>query len=93
MKFEVRYTTQFKKDIKLAKKQNQDLRKLYKVIEVLAQGKTLEARCRDHELSGSYKGVRECHVEPDWLLTYEYQNDILVLVLNRIGSHSEIFKK
>ena len=93
MKYEVKFTTQFKKDLKLAKKQKKDINKLFEVIELLAEGKSLEAKYRDYDLSGNYKGARECHIEPDWLLIYEYRNEILVLVLYRLGTHSEVFDK
>lgn len=86
-------TTQFKKDIKLAKKQKKNLDKLFLVIDKIANGEKLEEKYKDHELSGNYKGVRECHIEPDWLLMYEIVDDILVLVLNRVGSHSDLFKR
>ena len=93
MKYEVKFTTQFKKDLKHAKKQNKDIEKLFKVVELLANGEKLDFKYKDHDLSGNYKGTRECHIEPDWLLVYEYQNDVLVLMLYRLGSHSELFKK
>ena len=93
MKYEVKFTTQFKKDLKLAKKQNKDLEKLFEVVELLANGEKLDFKYKDHDLSGNYKGTRECHIEPDRLLVYEYQNDVLVLMLYRLGSHSELFKK
>lgn len=93
MKYDIQFTTQFKKDLKLAKKQNKDLDKLFSVIEVLARGETLLPQYRDHDLSGNYKGTRECHVEPDWLLIYEIQDNVLVLMLYRLGTHSELFKK
>ena len=93
MKYEVKFTNQFKKDLKLAKKQNKDLDKLYEVIGILADGGALDARYRDHDLSGNYKGTRECHIEPDWLLVYEIQNEVLVLLLFRLGTHAELFKK
>ena len=92
MKHEVRFTNQFKKDIKLAKKQGKDIDKLFDVIGILANGETLGEKYRDHDLSGNFKGCRECHIEPDWLLIYEIDNNVLVLVLNRVGSHSELFK-
>lgn len=92
MKYEVRFTNQFKKDIKLAKKQGKDIDKLFDVIGILANGETLDEKYRDHDLSGNFKGCRECHIEPDWLLIYEIDNDVLILVLNRVGSHSELFK-
>ena len=92
MKYEVRFTNQFKKDIKLAKKQGKDIDKLFDVIGILANGEVLDEKYRDHDLSGNFKGCRECHIEPDWLLIYEIDNNVLVLVLNRVGSHSELFK-
>ena len=91
MKYEIRFTTQFKKDIKLAKKQGKDIDKLFEVVEHLANGEALEDKYRDHDLSGNYKGCRECHIEPDWLLIYEVDNGILILMLYRVGSHSDLF--
>jgi mRNA interferase YafQ len=93
MKYEVKFTNQFKKDLKLAKKQNKDLDKLFDVVNILADGGTLDARYRDHDLSGNFSGTWECHIEPDWLLVYEIQGDVLVLMLYRLGTHSELFKK
>lgn len=93
MKYEVKFTTQFKKDLKLVKKQNKNLHKLYDVIEKLAKGEKLEEKYKDHFLSGNYKGCRECHVEPDWLLVYEVYDDVLVLLMYRTGSHSELLIK
>ena len=93
MKYEVKFTNQFKRDLKLAKKQNKGLDELFEVVSILADGGTLDARYRDHDLSGNYKGTRECHIEPDWLLVYEIRDKVLVLMLYRLGSHSEVFKK
>ena len=80
-----------KKDVKLAKKQGKDVDKLFEVIRFLSEGKELEPKFRDHPLSGNYKGCRECHVEPDWLLIYKVYEDVLVLMLVRVGSHSDLF--
>ncbi|MDD3307482.1 MAG: type II toxin-antitoxin system YafQ family toxin [Acetobacterium sp.] len=91
MKYEVKFTNQFKKDLKLARKQGKDIDRLYAVIEKLADEEPLAQKYRDHELGGNFKGCRECHVEPDWLLVYELMNDILVLMLYRVGSHSTLF--
>ena len=93
MKYDLQFTSQFKKDLKLAKKQNKDLGKLFEVIDILANGETLDAKYKDHSLTGNYRGNRECHIEPDWLLIYEIRGDVLVLMLYRLGSHSELFKK
>ena len=91
MRYEVRFTRQFKRDLKLAKRQGKDLGKLYDVIERLANGETLDEKYCDHGLKGEYEGSRECHIEPDWLLVYEFQGEVLVLILYRLGSHSELF--
>ncbi|OUO26568.1 type II toxin-antitoxin system YafQ family toxin [Eubacterium sp. An3] len=93
MKFDIKFTTQFKKDLKLAKKQNKNLDKLFDVIDLLSSDQKLDDKYQDHELSGKYKGVRECHIEPNWLLIYEKGKDVLVLMLYRLGTHSELFGK
>ncbi len=92
MKYEVKYTNQFRKDLKIAKKQHKDLEELFRVINILADGGALDPKYRDHSLTGNYKGTRECHLEPNWLLIYEYRNDVLVLMLYRLGSHAELFE-
>ncbi len=66
---------------------------LAKVITILANGDRLPDKYRDHELQGNYKGYRECHIEPDWLLIYKISSNILVLSLVRTGSHSRLFGK
>ena len=93
MKYDVQFTNQFKKDLKLAKKQGKNLDKQFEVIDILANGDALDAKYRDHDLTGNYKGTRECHIEPNWLLIYEIYEDVLVLMLYRMGTHSELFKK
>ena len=87
----IRYTSQFKKDVKRIRKRGKDFAKLKVVIEKLAAGEELEARYRDHALVGNYRGARDCHIESDWLLIYEIADEELILV--RTGSHSDLFKK
>ena len=91
MKYIVDFTTQFKKDIKLAKKQGKDTDKIFEVVEKLANDEVLDAKYKDHCLTGDYKDCRECHVEPDWLLIYKKYESELILMLIRTGSHSELF--
>ncbi len=85
------YTTQFKKDYKRIKKQIKDPDKLKIVIEKLATGRKLEPKYRNHQLSGNWKGHRDCHIESDWILIYRTTAD--ELFLERTGSHSQLFKK
>ncbi|MGD1866119.1 MAG: type II toxin-antitoxin system YafQ family toxin [Phormidesmis sp.] len=88
---EVKYTKQFRKDSKKAKKQRKDLPKLKAVIRLLQEQKELPSSLVDHSLTGQpYLNCRDCHIEPDWVLIYKVVNGDLVLV--RIGSHSELFK-
>ena len=91
MKYEVKFTNQFKRDLKLAKKQKRDLDKLFEVVNILADGDVLDAKYHDHDLLGNYKGTRECHIEPDWLLVYDLRDEVLVLMLYRLGSHADLF--
>jgi mRNA interferase YafQ len=90
-KFEIKPTTRFRKDIKLMQKRGFDLTRLHQVVKLLADGLPLPESCRDHALSGNWSCYRECHIQPDWLLVYHIQDDLLVLVLTRTGTHSDLF--
>lgn len=92
-KYTVKYTTQFKKDYKLAKKRGLKVGLLEDVIAVLATGGPLPEKSKDHALSGNWAGHRECHILPDWLLVYRIEGDVLVLTLTRTGTHSDLFGK
>jgi len=83
-------TSQFKRDVKRMKQRGKDLDKLKKVLKVLVRGEKLASKYRDHVLVGQYKGTRECHIEPDWLLIYELAESEIVLI--RTGSHSDLFR-
>lgn len=90
-KYEIKSTTQFKKDYKLAKRRKLNLSLLKDIVTKLANGKPLDPKHKDHPLSGNWAGHRECHIQPDWLLIYRYDNDVLVLTLARTGTHSDLF--
>ena len=92
-KYTVKMTNKFKKDYKIIEKQGKNIKKLVEVIEMLAEGKQLDSKYKDHSLIGNYKGYRECHIESDWLLIYKIMENILILTLSRTGTHSELFKK
>ena len=92
-KFTVKYTTQFKKDYKLAIKRGMKIELLDAVITDLANGVPLPDKNNDHALTGNWVGHRECHILPDWLLIYRAEGDVLVLTLARTGTHSDLFGK
>lgn len=94
MMYEVFPSTQFKKDLKNAKSRGKNIDLITKVIEKLANGEQLPEKYRDHQLTASrnYNGkMRECHIQPDWLLVYESDDNKLYLYLTRTGSHSDLF--
>ena len=93
MMYQVKFTAAYKKSYKLMKKRGLDLSLLDEVVDLLRQGKRLNEKYRDHGLSGNFVGFRECHIQPDWLLVYLIENDVLTLTLVDTGSHSDIFKK
>lgn len=92
MKYSLVLTGRFKKSLKAAKKQGLNISLLNTVVDTLLEGKPLDPKYRDHSLSGNYIGYRECHIQPDWLLIYLLDNDILTLTLVDTGSHSDLFK-
>ena len=92
MTYIFRPTKTFKKDFKRLEKQGKDLEKLHEVIEMLCNKIILPEKYDDHKFSGSYKGytnVRECHIEPDWVLIYKIYQTELVVIGIATGSHSE----
>ena len=86
----IRRTSQFKKDVKRMGKRGNKFEGFKTVIRKLVAGEGLEAKYRDHLLVGQYKGTRECHIEPDWLLIYEVNETELILI--RTGTHSDLFR-
>lgn len=90
--YQIKFTTAYKKSYKLMKKRGYDLSLLDEAVDMLRQGKKLASRYKDHELSGNFRGFRECHIKPDWLLVYLVENDICTLTLVDTGTHSDIFR-
>ena len=84
-------STRFKRDLKVLIKRGDGVEQLGVVVSILAEGKPLPEKYRDHPLRGAYEGQRECHVMPDLLLIYEISADELLLYQVRTGSHSDLF--
>jgi mRNA interferase YafQ len=85
------YTRQFEKDLKLCKRRGKNLEKFKILARTLISEQPLDPIHRDHKLVGNYQGRRDCHVESDWLLIYKIESDRLIF--ERMGSHSDLFKK
>lgn len=90
MKYELILTGKFKKGLKLARKRGMNIKLLEDVVDKLQNDVPLEAKYKDHDLKGNWKGFRECHIQPDWLLIYLKENDVLTLTLVATGSHSDL---
>lgn len=90
-KYEIPPTTRFRKDVKLMQKRGFDMQRLTRVVSLLADGIPLPETYRDHALSGNWSGHLACHIQPGWLLVYHIEQEFLVLVLTRTGSHSDLF--
>ena len=93
MKYKLVLTGKFKKGLKMAQKRGLYIPLLESIVDNLLQGISLDEKYKDHALRGKYDGFRECHIQPDWLLIYLIENDILTLTLVDTGTHSDLFKK
>lgn len=89
--YKIRPTNRFQKDLKRIQKRGYDLSLLTRVLKLLAAGEPLPEKNRDHALTGDFRGCRECHIAPDWLLIYEVEEETLILYLTRTGTHSDLF--
>jgi mRNA interferase YafQ len=85
-------TSQFKKDVKLARKRGNDLAKLKVILDLLMEGDPLPAACKDHPLRGEFTGSRDCHIEPDWILIYTLRDNGAHVCFERTGTHSDLFR-
>lgn len=92
MKYSLVLSGRFKKSLKLARKRGLDINLLDSIVEKLLRGIPLEDKHKDHALSGKYKDYRECHIQPDWLLIYLIEDDVLTLTLVDTGTHADLFK-
>lgn len=83
------YTGQFRKDFKLAIKRGLNMSLIQKVMKDIENEIPLDAKYKEHPLSGNYYGNMECHIQPDWLIIYELSDGKVTFV--RTGSHSDLF--
>ena len=92
MKYRIFQTTRFRKSLKKMLARGKDGAKLEAVVDKLANGETLPPQNKDHALSGDLSGLRDCHIENDWVLLYFYrETGDLVLTLTDTGTHADLF--
>ena len=91
MSYRIEYTGKIKKDIKLALKRNLNIELFKEVVLLLEKNGKLPIKYKPHVLKGNYKGIWECHIQPDWLLIWEQNDEIKLISLTRTGTHSDLF--
>ncbi|ETW92203.1 MAG: mRNA interferase YafQ [Candidatus Entotheonella factor] len=84
-------TTRFRRDFRRVRRRGKDLEKLRAAVRMLVAEELLPERMRDHALVGDWRGCRECHIDPDWLLIYQTDPEAGLLTLVRTGSHADLF--
>ena len=89
---EFKYSSRFKRDYKLCKKRGRDMQKMQDVLLILASGETIPEKYKDHPLKSNWKGYRDIHIEPDWILIYKLEGNNIIL-LAATGTHSDILEK
>lgn len=89
----IKYQNTFKKEYRKIIKRGYDSSLFEEVVRMLVNEIQLPQKYRDHELKGEFKGYRECHIQPDWLLIYKIEDNKLILTLARTGTHSDLFNK
>lgn len=88
---EFKYSARFKRDYKLCKKRGRDMQKMQYILSILALGETIPERYKDHPLKSNWKGYRDIHIEPDWILIYKLEGAVILLAAT--GTHSDILEK
>ena len=91
MKYEIIASARFKKDLKRCQKRGLDMRLIYEVMSLLGNTGTLPPAYRPHRLKGNYAGQWECHIQPDWLMIWEQNDNQLTLLFLQTGTHSDLF--
>ena len=89
--YQIEYSNKIKKEIKLAQKRGLNIDLFKDVVRLLETNGKLPAKYKPHVLKGNYKGLWECHIQPDWLLIWEQNNAIKLIFLVRTGTHSDLF--
>jgi len=89
--YKVEYSSQFKKDFKKAKKRGLDQNRLKYILDILVENGNLPSQFKPHKLKGKYNGLWECHIQPDWLLIWDQEDEIKLISLVRTGRHSDLF--
>jgi mRNA interferase YafQ len=89
--FSIEYTNSFKKDLKLMQKRKVPISEIKIVIDILASGKNIPEKYKNHKLKGNLSNKWDLHLQPDWVLLYTKDEENKIIKLVRTGTHSDLF--
>jgi mRNA interferase YafQ len=89
--YQVKYSKRFDKNLKLCAKRGLNMQLIFEAIQLLAANGSLPAQYHPHKLSGNLDGIWECHIQPNWLMTWEQNDTQLTLLFLRTGTHADLF--
>jgi len=89
--YSIDYTNRFKKDLQRCRKRGLDIQLIQNVINLLARSGKLPAEYHPHPLKGDHRGQWECHIQHDWLMTWEQHDRELTLLFLETGTHTDLF--
>ena len=89
--YQIKYSKRFDKNLKLCMKRGLNMQLIFDAIQQLEATGSLPAKYRPHKLSGDLDGIWECHIQPNWLMTWEQNDTQLTLLFLRTGSHADLF--
>jgi len=91
MKYNVKTTKHFDKEMIRCQKRGYNMQLIVDAIHLLEANGSLPTKYRPHKLSGNLQGIWECHIQPDWLMTWNQNDTELTLLFLRTGTHSDLF--
>lgn len=91
MKYKVITPKRFKKDLVRCQKRGLNMRLIHDAIELLQETGTLPKEYRPHKLVNQKREIWECHIQSDWLMTWEQNDRQLTLLFLQTGTHSDLF--
>lgn len=89
--YQIKYSKRFDKNLKLCKKRGLDMQAIYNAITILASTGSLPMKYRPHKLVNQKEETWECHIQPDWLMTWQQNDTELTLLFLQTGTHADIF--
>lgn len=89
--YSINYSKRFEKDLKRSKKRGLNIQLIKEAVTLLAANGKLPMKYRPHKLINQKEETWECHIQPDWLMTWNQNDTELTLLFLQTGTHSDLF--